>query len=537
MRRLSMLRRVTLVLLAMSAGLGVLPVPSAHAAATTLTLSPSAKSVTVGQTFTVRLLVNAGQPINAAEATLSFTAGLLEVQSISKAGSVFTLWAADPSFNNSSGRITFAGGLPSPGYNRSGGTIFTVTFKARAQGSARVTIGGAQVTANDGQGTNVLAGTGSGTYTIGAAAAPPSPTPTPVPAPTLSFPSPTITSDSHPDQETWYANAGAQARWSAGNGVIGYTAIFDQTAGTVPPDNGGSSTTSFSRADLADGVWYLHVRAQYPQGWSTTRHHMFRIDRTQPDAFDLTVEKTSPTSRTVSLTFAATDATSGIDHYELVVNGGDPTQVTSPYELKDLMPGHYDFALRAIDKAGNSREARGEADVVGPDAPVFFLINGQTTVIGFASDLPVIQAGQSLRLRGFANITDRLIIIVRSTESVFEFPVAEIVDPDPIEPAPTGLTAWVVEISPDLSPGVHEIHVSTVNAEGVASSEAPVLKFRVVTDALVIGGTVISYRLIVLTLMAITAFLFLVVAALVFLVIRLHRIIGTTGSGKKKRRP
>src|SRR3989338_8968242 len=131
-----------------------------HGASTTLTLSPSSGSPTVGSTISVKVLVNAGQAINAVEGTVRFPTDLLEVSSLSKTSSVLTLWAVEPSFSNSWGTVAFAGGLPSPGFSRSGGTVLTMLFRTKKTGSAKLTIGSAQIAANDGEGTNVLSGTG-----------------------------------------------------------------------------------------------------------------------------------------------------------------------------------------------------------------------------------------------------------------------------------------------------------------------------------------------------------------------------------------
>ncbi len=82
------------------------------------------------------------------------------------------------------------------------------------------------------------------------------------------------------------------------------------------------------------------------------------------------------------------------------------------------------------------------------------------------------------------------------------------VDPAPIEPTPPGLTAWKIELSPDLAPGNHEIHVSTFDANGVQSADAPVIHFRVVTGVIRIGSTLISVQLIAIALLIVSLVLF-----------------------------
>src|SRR3989338_11572558 len=61
--------------------------------AATLYFSPSSGNFSVGNVFTVNVLVNTeNEDINNAETTVNFPSGLLEIISISKSGSIFSLW-------------------------------------------------------------------------------------------------------------------------------------------------------------------------------------------------------------------------------------------------------------------------------------------------------------------------------------------------------------------------------------------------------------------------------------------------------------
>lgn len=496
-----------------------------ESASATLSLSPSSGTYTEGETFSVRVLVtSSSQAINAAEATVSFPNDKLEAKAVSKSGSVFTLWAVEPASSNANGTVNFSGGLPNPGYQGSGGRVLTVTFKAKSSGTAKVTIGGAQVLANDGQGTNIFSGAGSATFTIKKPAPPPEqPPPSEKPPEEQKFPAPLITSSTHPDQRAWYAIRDMSASIVGGAGVIGYSVEFDQNAGTTPPETSSGSDGAFRRTGVADGVWYLHARAQYAGGWSSTWHHAFRIDATPPDPFSLSVEHPTPGSRQAGVTFATTDTTAGIARYELRLDTGDFQAATSPATLNDLLPGTHEITVRAIDLAGNQTEAKASFDVVGPQPPTASLIAEPLKAYRAERPLPTILAGTPLVLSGFARPTDTVRIVVRSTESVFEFPVAEIVDPAPIEPAPPGLTAWKVEIRPDLAPGEHTIHVTTIDPAGNESAEAPVIEFLVVTNVARFGTTLVPYRLIVKLLIVFIGLLLMAVGLLIIAYRRLRR--------------
>ena len=83
--------------------------------------------------------------INAAEAYLTFDPKAIRVESVSKSDSFFTIWITDePKFSNEKGEISFAGGLPNPGFKGKGviGSVEitplktgwqTLTFDARTR--------------------------------------------------------------------------------------------------------------------------------------------------------------------------------------------------------------------------------------------------------------------------------------------------------------------------------------------------------------------------------------------------------------------
>jgi hypothetical protein len=130
-------------------------------------VSPATGAYSVGQTFSATIQVNPlGKSINAVEAKLLFDATKFSVQSVSKTGSVFSLWTTEPTFSNSAGTIEFGGGSPTPFSNRS--SLVTVTFKTLAQGEGKVSVSTASVLAADGLGTNVYTAGVPATYAVSA---------------------------------------------------------------------------------------------------------------------------------------------------------------------------------------------------------------------------------------------------------------------------------------------------------------------------------------------------------------------------------
>lgn len=151
-----------------------------HAA--TLSISPSASNVFVGNTFIVKINVNTlSKSINNAEGIIQFPADMLEVLSMNKISSIFYLWVEEPSFSNSTGKITFNGGVPDPGFVGQNGNILSITFKAKKQGTASVVFTSGIVRENDGLGTDIINKLTGATFYIKKAVTPITPTPIPTP--------------------------------------------------------------------------------------------------------------------------------------------------------------------------------------------------------------------------------------------------------------------------------------------------------------------------------------------------------------------
>lgn len=104
---------------------------------------------------------------------------------------------------------------------------------------------------------------------------------------------------------------------------------------------------------LPEGWNTLQVRATNEAGVLTTKSLQVMVDETKP--LDFTVSATpsdwANNNRPV-LTFATTDKISGIDHYELAVDDGTFTVVSSPYQLPATPDGEHQITVKAIDKAG-----------------------------------------------------------------------------------------------------------------------------------------------------------------------------------------
>ena len=165
----------------------------ASVSAASISLSPSTVSVTPGKTFTVTLTaVPSGAKVYTARANVSFDPALVSVSGFDLASDWLALKAGGYDLvDNTNGSLIktagYPGGVTAP-------TVFgTVTFTAKAAGTAAISVTGQSMMLDDNN-KNALSGTqGSAVATIAAATAPaPAPAPAKTTAAAKSAPKPVV---------------------------------------------------------------------------------------------------------------------------------------------------------------------------------------------------------------------------------------------------------------------------------------------------------------------------------------------------------
>jgi hypothetical protein len=419
----------------------------------TLDFSPANTTATVDDSVAISLLLNTdGASANAAESHLSFPVSLLEVQSLTKE-SLFSYWPDDPTYSNIAGTIFFSGGLPHPGYNGSSGNIVTINVKAKAAGTAQICQTSVIITADTDAGSDLSNGTQCATITINSATptlppAAPTVTSSTHPDPSQSYnnnaPSfewilelgvtgfsftidqvsdtnpddisegldistsyanlpdgtwyfhikaenangwsdvthfvihidttapavpdaPQVTSTTHPDQNFWYSNAHPAFAWDMSSGITGFSFILDQTSNTIPDNTSEGIDLTTEYANLADGTWYFHIKAENANGWGQVTHFRIHIDTTLPSLTAFVSQGPVTTDTTPGLVAHAQDGGSGITRIEVSIDGGAFIDITTynglEYTLPELGIGTHTLTVRAVDGAGNVAEISGTVEI------------------------------------------------------------------------------------------------------------------------------------------------------------------------------
>ncbi len=359
--RLYISRRTALfaLLVYLVQGVGVV-----HAAE--LQFAPKEGTFSSGTEFSVKLVVDPQDAtINTVDGIVKFDPNILSVSSVTKDGSVLSLWTVDPTFSNSEGTITFTGGATKP--VSAPGTVFTVVFKPKKTGSTNTSVTKASVLAADGKGTEVYKGAVEGAYTIGEGKKPP-----PAPEPTSSGsdesdvgikdPAPDITSPTHAKSENWYSTTTAIFMWKMDSDVAAGRFSFSDKPDAKATEAIKTSETSKIFTDVKDGVWYFALELKSGFGWSETGRKQIQIDSVPPEDFTLDVDESGEKPM---FKFKTTDALSGVDRYELRI--GETVAVTvkekdvaesGMYPIPPQEGGAAFVTIKAYDKAGNVREVQ-----------------------------------------------------------------------------------------------------------------------------------------------------------------------------------
>lgn len=342
---------------------------SAHAAS--FSISPATANIDTGDTITLTVSVSSStQAINAFSGRIYYPANLLGNPTISTAGTIVNFWTIQPSDESNS--VRFEGLVLNPGFSGTGGKLFSVTWRAEGSGIATFELSQASILANDGEGTNVLSGTlPKSVVTIGQTGGivttqPTSGASAPLP--------PLVTSPTHSDPADWFAISEPVLEWQVPSDVTSVSFALDKNATTTPTQDKGL-VSSYTSTALADGTWYFHIRHKNAYGWGGVTHFKINIDKTRPTDFVITKVEKEPQDGSTHFIFDASDATSGIENFEISIDASTPVvwkkeSDDSLYSTGILALGQHQLVVRANDFAGNNIVNVAYFTYEGVDMPV-----------------------------------------------------------------------------------------------------------------------------------------------------------------------
>lgn len=164
---------------------------------------------------------------------------------------------------------------------------------------------------------------------------------------------PTVTSVSHPSQDTWYRSASVRFGFSAtaSAGIAGYSYVLDRVANTVPDDTADTAGATIT-STVGDGESWMHVRAVTTDGEvGPTAHYRVRVDSTAP-ATAISGAAAGTHDAPVTFSLAASDGSSGVKETLFSVDGSSPMLYTQPVTVGS--EGAHTIRFHSVDRAGNT---------------------------------------------------------------------------------------------------------------------------------------------------------------------------------------
>jgi hypothetical protein len=341
--------------------------------AATLSFAPSSGTYSVGDTLSVIVQTNAGgEAINALSGVVSFNANLLQVESVSKSNSILSLWVVEPTFSNIGGTVSFEGVVLNPGYSGTAGKLITIMFRVKKAGTVPLSFSSGTILANDGSGTDVLGRLGTAEFALVSKVVVPQDTaplesdaqntvqaPTPLNASAEAQMQPNVVvSASIPLLNGWQNANKATFNFTLPSEVTAIRLLLDENPNSSPVVLYEPPISFKEIEDLPEGTSYLHIQTKTAEGWGATTHHKIEVDTGTPT--ELVVKQVDrPDTNIVSLVFvlSAKDAASGIDRFEVILDGG-ATELFSgaeyvTYITPELQAGEHTLLVRTFDKSGN----------------------------------------------------------------------------------------------------------------------------------------------------------------------------------------
>ena len=346
------------------------------AAGASLYLSPSVNSYKVGQNFTATVFVSSiEQAMNAAQGTVSFPADKLSVTSISKSGSVVSLWTQEPSFSNSAGTINFEGIVLNPGFTGSAGKMISINFKTKTVGDAVINFSSGSILANDGKGTNILSGFGNARCNIISGISDPAPPISTTPVSSVKTPpAPLIYSLTHPDSNKWFNNKNPEFSWSITKDITGVSFLINNQPSSNPGPISDGLVLEKQFENIEDGVGYFHLRLKNSRGWGAISHFKFNIDTKNPTGLTIGFSSQEEILKQgLKIKFTVDDDLSKINRFEIKTDDQNMMSFLDSesriYNLPVFDPGKHIVIVKVFDNAGNSMTEFKELEIKALDSP------------------------------------------------------------------------------------------------------------------------------------------------------------------------
>ncbi|TLZ96840.1 MAG: hypothetical protein E6J96_07315 [Methanobacteriota archaeon] len=172
--------------------------------------------------------------------------------------------------------------------------------------------------------------------------------------------------------------------WTASDSGSGLASL-QLSVDSAPPVDLALDATSHTLAGLTESGHDVTLVAKDVAGNVATETIVFAVDVTPPDLTIIAPTGSYVNTKDLPLIWAGSDSNSGIDRFELALDGGTPVSVTQAfgYTFPNVGEGAHSVEVRAIDRAGNdiSKTVSVTVDVTPPTV-ILTSPEGGTTIYG-----------------------------------------------------------------------------------------------------------------------------------------------------------
>jgi hypothetical protein len=357
--------------------------------------TPVTANFTVDTVVPIHVVVATGEmSVNAIEGKISFDPSLMSVNRIDKSNSILTSWTVEPTSNNDTGEIVFGGLTSTSSFVGEHGEVMTVYVKGKKSEEVTLRFGSGSVAhAGDGTGNNILSVMNSGLYhfvpkenipesTIqkGELSQEISSEGEVLGAATGTVIATTITSNTHPNQETWYPIRDAQFSFLVPSSTdMIYISLNKKLVSRGQTKYPASLTQKTMKVD-ADGVWYFHLTEQTGES-DITNHYKVQVDTAPPDEFHIEELAREAKDPRVNLTVVASDTLSGVERFEFKIDGGDVRtwRDSGDHTFSTTITAHGKHTVMGTvyDYAGNHKDANVDLEILPLETPQLGTVTGE----------------------------------------------------------------------------------------------------------------------------------------------------------------
>ncbi len=336
---------------------------SVFAQSASLYLTPTTGTFPIGEQFVVEVRIDTGgSSVGTADAVIAYNPEDLRFESVSDDGSIFSTILVDST--RKSGNIDLSGFTQRGVTPYAGGDglfariVFTplrnvATQLYFTQGSATKPL---SLTASVADLTNMVTGLRTASYTFipkqvttanvvyaegGETQSTFEITPLPVP------------------QGEWFSSSTVTLSWTLPEGVEEMRSVVSDSQNDIPSKTYATPVTSVTLKDLSQGKHFFLLQFKRKGVWEDVIRHPLSVDYSKPSEISIKeTEREDSADPRVTFAIEASDSNSGIERYEMSIDGGEgevwEKKDGELYEPKGLTPGEHVLTVIAYDKAGNS---------------------------------------------------------------------------------------------------------------------------------------------------------------------------------------